>query len=87
MSVAIPVTNGQMSAGPLMMQMPSAGTPPPAATQGAPSAADVQGMGQLTGAHNTPMHVAGILLLAGGALAFFKFSGFRFAFDVGLGRG
>ena len=86
MGVAIPSTNGSMSAGILSMQHPSTGTPPPPAS-GQPNAAEVVGTGQLAGAHNTPMHVAGILLLAGGALVFFKFSGFRVAFDVGLGRG
>jgi hypothetical protein len=86
MGVAIPSTNGQMSAGSLTMQLPSVGTPPPAST-GQPNAAEQQGTGELAGAHNTPLHVAGILLVAGGMLAFFKYSGFRFAFDVGLGRG
>ena len=86
MSVAIPVTNGSMSAGPLNMQSPYAGTPPmPDAS--APSTADLQGTGDLAGLHNTPLHVAGILLVAGGVLVFFRVSGFRFAFDVGLGRG
>jgi hypothetical protein len=86
MGVAIPSTNGQMSAGVLSMQLPSVGTPPAPST-GQPSAAEVQGTGELSGSHNTPLHVAGILLLAGGALLFFRTSGFRFAFDVGLGRG
>jgi hypothetical protein len=85
MGVAIPTTNGSMAQGPLTMQSPTVGTPPPAI--GAPSASAVQGTGDLTGMHNTPMHVAGILLVAGGALLFFRVSGFRFAFDVGLGRG
>lgn len=85
MGVAIPSTNGHMSGDILYMQQPAAGSPPP--TVAAPSAAAVQGMGDLTGSHNTPMHVAGILLVAGGALLFFRMSGFRFAFDVGLGRG
>lgn len=85
MGVAIPTTNGAMSAGALSMQPPTVGTPPPQA-MGQPTAAEVQGTGHLGGAHNTPMHVAGLLLVAGGILIFFRQAGFRFAFDVGLGR-
>lgn len=87
MGVAIPVTNGAMSAGVLAMQQPVQGTPPPAQESSQPSAAAVQFTGELSAPHNTPMHVAGILLAAGGVILFFKLTGFRFAFDVGLGRG
>lgn len=36
--------------------------------------------------HATNVHVAMWLLGAGGIVAFFHLGGFRFAFDVGLGR-
>jgi hypothetical protein len=86
MSLAIPMTNGHLSADALQFGMGggmSAGAGP--APEGA-SAADVQGTGSLMGAHNTPLHVATVVLFAGGLIIGLHFLGFRFGFDVGLGR-
>jgi hypothetical protein len=86
MSLAVPVTNGMMTAG-AQVFAGSAGVgsyeQPPA---GGGSVAAVQGTGSLAGLHNTPLHVAGILLVAGTIIIGAHYLGFRIGFDVGLGR-
>lgn len=44
------------------------------------------GTGNLRSGHNTPLHCAGIILLALAIVFGLKWAGFRFAFDVGMGR-
>jgi hypothetical protein len=83
MSLAIPLTNGHMQAGAQQF----AGSAPVVAPQPTANASEVQGTGRLTAPHNTPMHVAGIVLFAGAVVLGLHFMGFRLAFDVGLGRG
>jgi hypothetical protein len=46
----------------------------------------VQGTGALTGLHNTPLHVAGIVVFAGLGLWGLRKAGFRFSFDAGFGK-
>lgn len=86
MSLATPITNGHMVAG---AQVYAGSTSPAAGPSevGSGGAASVQGTGSLSGLHNTPLHVAGILLVAGGVIVGLHYLGFRFGFDVGLGRG
>lgn len=86
MSLATPITNGTMSAGALAFQGAGPGYAAEAPPAGA-SAAAAQGTGNLAGPHNTPLHVGGILLFAGGVIFALHYLGFRFAADVGLGRG
>jgi hypothetical protein len=50
------------------------------------STAAVQGTGSLTGLHNTPLHVAALVLVAGGGLWGLRKAGFRFSFDAGFGK-
>lgn len=45
------------------------------------------GTGDITGAHNTPIQVAGLVILALVVVFAFQALGFRVAFDAGLGRG
>lgn len=87
MSLAVPITNGTMSAGAQAFAATGAGVGSyEQAPTGAGSVAAVQGTGALTGPHNTPLHVASIVLVAGGIVIGLHFLGFRFGFDVGLGR-
>ena len=84
MSLAIPMTNGHMSGDALTFSAGgdlSAGVGAPAG-----SAADVQGTGNLMGAHNTALHVASLLAVAGAVVIGLHYLGFRFGFDVGAGR-
>lgn len=77
MSAAVPVTQGMISAGAQGFQSEArANAAPPSMSAGA-----------YMGEHNTPMHVAAIALVALGVVVALHVSGFRFAFDVGLGRG
>ena len=50
------------------------------------STAAVQGTGSLTGLHNTPLHVAALVLFAGAGLYGLRKAGFRFSFDAGFGK-
>lgn len=90
MALAIPITNGHMSAG--AQAFVGGGSGGRGETAGAPdptvstTAADMQGTGALSGMHNTPLHVAGLLVLAGTTIFALHYLGFRVAFDVGLGR-
>jgi hypothetical protein len=86
MGLAIPITNGHVQAG---AQVFAGSGSPEAAPPQVPgsSAADVQGTGALSGTHNTPMHVGGLLLFAGAVIFGLHYLGFRVAFDVGMGRG
>lgn len=78
MSATVPITNGDMSAGALYQQpLASSAEAPPAAAYA---------VGFTSGAHNTSLHVGGILLLAGGVILALHLGGFRLAFDVGMGR-
>lgn len=87
MSLAVPITNGTMSAGAQVFAGTGSGVGSyEQAPTGPGSVAAVQGTGALSGPHNTPMHVAGILLLAGGVVIALHMLGFRFGFDVGMGR-
>lgn len=93
MSLAIPVTNGHMSGDALTfaggMGVGSYELPGVSSAQGVgagASAAAIQGTGSLAAPHNTPLHVASILLIAGGIVIALHYMGFRFGFDVGAGR-
>lgn len=44
------------------------------------------GSGDLTSSHNTPLHCGGAILLALLVVFGLMWGGFRFAFDVGMGR-
>lgn len=44
------------------------------------------GSGALTGSHNTPLHCSALILIALAGVFFLYWGGFRFAFDVGMGR-
>lgn len=44
------------------------------------------GTGALSGSHNTPLHCSALILIALAGIFAFYFAGFRFAFDVGMGR-
>jgi hypothetical protein len=85
MSLANPLTNGHMQAGAQVYAGAGSDAAPPQVPGS--SAADVQGTGALSGMHNTPLHVGGIVLFAGAVIFGLHFLGFRVAFDVGLGRG
>lgn len=89
MSVALPLTNGSFGgwgAAP-PTALPGAGISGNATVPGnGPTAADVQGTGALTGLHNTPMHVAGFMLLGLGIVVGMNLLGFRFAVDAGIGK-
>jgi hypothetical protein len=85
MALAIPVTNGMMTAG-AQVYAGAGGAAAPPQVQGS-NAAAVQGTGALTAPHNTPLHVAGIVGFAGAVIFALHYLGFRAAFDVGLGRG
>lgn len=50
------------------------------------SAHAIQGTGNLTGLHNTPLHVGMIVVAAAAGLALMRIAGFRFAFDAGFGK-
>jgi hypothetical protein len=86
------LTNGNL--GVLNLAAPPVSAPDAGTGRGSASTAqmtganvsDVQGTGALTGLHNTPLHVAIIVLAAGGGLAFFRYAGFRFSFDTGFGK-
>ena len=84
MSLAIPIvaTGGGMTAGAQVFGG-STGAPPTADQ----SIAAVQGTGSLSAPHNTPLHVAGVLVFAGVVILAIHLAGFRFSFDVGAGRG
>lgn len=63
----------------------SAGTPD---TAGGPVSMnpDAQvGTGDLTGAHNTPLHVGGLIILAVGVAIALQLAGFRFVVSAGVG--
>jgi hypothetical protein len=87
-NLATPITNGHLSAGSSMFAAAGgqAGAPPLSGSSSS-SAADVQGTGSLSAPHNTPLHVASLVLLAGVTIWGLHFLGFRVAFDAGLGRG
>lgn len=85
-SLGVPITNGHMQAGAQVFTHAGAAVGSPPAYDAAATAADVQGTGALSAPHNTPLHVAGVLLIAGGVIVAFHLTGFRFAFDVGMGR-
>lgn len=86
MALAVPITNGHMSGDALTFS--AGGDVGAGVGAGGPigSAADVQGTGNLGGPHNTPLHVASILAIAGGIVIGLHYLGFRFGFDVGAGR-
>lgn len=44
------------------------------------------GAGNLTSSYNTPIHCAAFILVALAVIFALKLGGFRFAFDVGMGR-
>lgn len=50
------------------------------------STGSMVGVGDLTGDHNTPIHVGGLILLGLGVTIALKLMGFRFVVDVGVGR-
>jgi hypothetical protein len=88
MSLSVPITNGHLAAGAQVFTDSGAavGAPPAYDAASTASAAQVQGTGQLSAPHNTPLHVAGVVLVAGLIVAGLHLTGFRFAFDVGMGR-
>lgn len=57
-----------------------------ASQQTGANAAAIQGTGDLTGLHNTPLHVAAIVIFAAAGLAAMRLAGFRFSFDAGFGK-
>lgn len=89
MSVALPLTNGSFAGwGPAPpTALPGAGISGQATVPGnGPTAADVQGMRPLSGLHNTPLHVGGIILFGLAMVVGLNMLGFRFAVDAGIGK-
>lgn len=89
MSIATPIVNGNLFGGHAVAPVAVPGAGQSSSSSSGPvgaSVADVQGTGALTGLHNTPLHVAGVLLVALGVIVAFNLIGFRFAADVGVGK-
>jgi hypothetical protein len=61
--------------------------PSPADTAAAPNAAAIQGTPPLLGAHNTPLHVAFLGLVALALVILLRKLGFRFSVAGNLGLG
>lgn len=68
------VMNGSFDTGSTMRRQPDSGGSPPV------------GSGAVNADHNLPMHCAGMILIALAVIFAFQWMGFRFAFDVGMGR-
>lgn len=89
MSVALPIINGSVHGPVAPVAQPGAGQAavPGTGPMGAGNVSAVQGTGPITGLHNTPLHVSGILLGALALIVMFNVAGFRFATDVSVGLG
>lgn len=73
-SDGLDVFSGSFDGGTTARRQPDAGGSPPV------------GSGALNSSHNTPLHCAGAVLLALVIVFGLMWGGFRFAFDVGMGR-
>jgi len=85
----VKLTNSSLRSGLVTPTAPNSGAGQGSAStsqQWGQSTAAVQGTGSLTGLHNTPLHVAGIVLFAGVGLWGLRKAGFRFSFDAGFGK-
>jgi hypothetical protein len=83
----VKLTNSSLRSGMVTPTTPGSGGGSASTTQQwGQSTAAVQGTGSLTGLHNTPLHVAAIVLTAGVGLWGLRRAGFRFSFDAGFGK-